>query len=632
MGLLQKACETYDCFAHLAGVAVDGSETLAPISHILTAAQIEITLDRDGTFVAARAVDKSEPKIVIPVTEDSAGRTSAPCPHPLCDQLCYLAKYDEEKHSLYVQQLADWINSPYSHPKLKPILHYVEGGKIISDLSAAGAITCNAGGEPKNAKALVRWVVNGLGLDSSGPCWTDQALFQSFIRYYASKQQMDDQALCMVSGTMDVPARQHPKGIIPINGNAKLISANDTTNFTYRGRFTEDWQAATVGYAASQKAHNALRWIVANQGVRVSLPGDTPAVVEEDEKTYSAYGGRTFLCWNPQGGEIPSVTGALGRRNRRNQMRSAEPTAYREQLWKTLQGWKSELPEQAGVVIAAFDAATTGRLALTYYNELQASDFLERIYHWDRTCCWENGRYGVQPPLLYQIVNCAFGQPRDGKLVTDDRILRQQMQRLIACRIDQMPFPFDMERRIVQRASNLYIYDISYREQLLFCACAVIQKYHYDHDQEKERWNMETDLGIKDRSFQFGRLLAVLERTEQQYYWKTSSGKENGQDKNGRKTNAIRMMAVYCQRPWSTYEVINKKLRLAYLPRLHPGQRGQYAKLTDEIVGILSEMDWEQRNDPLEDTYLLGYHLQRKSMQNRTGNDKLNLEEEQEDE
>lgn len=56
MGLLQKACETYDCHARYAGSQREGNETLAPVSHIITSAQIEITLDQDGNFVEARAV------------------------------------------------------------------------------------------------------------------------------------------------------------------------------------------------------------------------------------------------------------------------------------------------------------------------------------------------------------------------------------------------------------------------------------------------------------------------------------------------------------------------------------------------------------------------------------------------
>ena len=91
MGLLQRAIETYDANTALIGVYRDGHEPLAPIGHILTSANIEITLNAQGKFLAARKVDKKEPKILIPVTEESSGRTSGLAAHPLCDQLKYVA-------------------------------------------------------------------------------------------------------------------------------------------------------------------------------------------------------------------------------------------------------------------------------------------------------------------------------------------------------------------------------------------------------------------------------------------------------------------------------------------------------------------------------------------------------------
>lgn len=80
MGLLQKACETYDCHIRLVGLPQAGEkkETLAPVSHILTSAQIEITLNQDGKFRSAKAIDKKEPKIVIPVTEDRRAQRDKP--------------------------------------------------------------------------------------------------------------------------------------------------------------------------------------------------------------------------------------------------------------------------------------------------------------------------------------------------------------------------------------------------------------------------------------------------------------------------------------------------------------------------------------------------------------------------
>ena len=579
MGLLQKACETYDAHQAFAGVPRAEHQTLVPVSHMITNGNLEITVDQDGAFVAARAVEKSEPKIIIPVTEDSGGRTSAPCAHPLCDQLSYVAPYDEKKHLLYVAQLTAWAESDHSHPMLKPILTYVKSGTILNDLVRADLITVDEKGIPEKEKLMVCWRVVGLGL-SKEACWLNPELFRAFIHWCSAQQENREPALCMISGDITTPAKQHPKGIIPINGNAKLISANDSAGFTFRGRFTDEEQAATIGYLASQKAHNALRWIAAEQG--------------------AVFGGRTFLCWNPQGKPVPQVTAAL---RKKDAPKAIKPTDYRRQLELTLAGYKSELPEDKdGVVIAAFDAATTGRLSLTYYNELTGSDFLLRLHDWDKTCCWWNGPFGVQSPGLYQIVACAFGTQRDEKLAVDDRVLKQQIQRLVSCRVDRAMFPHDIEQAVVQKASNLQIYESSTRAQLLFVACAAVRKYRYD--KYKEDWDMSLEPEKQDRSYQYGRLLAVLEKSERDTY----SSEES------REPNAIRIQPVFSQRPQYASRILWEQVKKAYLPRLSPASRAFYDRLMGEIVEQLSRFPEAELNRPLADTYLLGYYLQRNEL------------------
>ncbi len=576
MGLLQKAVETYDAMAHLIGRTIEGQEPLAPVSHIMTRAQIEITLNQDGNFLSARAVDKGEPKIIIPVTEESAGRTSAAAehPHPLCDYLRYLLPYNTTEYECYVEQLSDWAGSAFSLPKLRAILRYVQSGTILKDLSDADLIKLKPDGKPEDEKLMVCWTVNGLGEGHNGPCWEDRELMRSFSDYINSKQADAASALCMISGELEAPAAQHPKGIVPVNGNAKLISANDSGGFTYRGRFSEDWQAATVSYTASQKAHCALRWLVANQGV--------------------SFGGRTFLCWNPRGCPVPKPSQSM---MRGKVQRAADPTQYRQQLLDALSGWKDNLPEQEGVVVAAFDAATTGRLAVTYYNELRSSDFLQRLYDWDETCCWENGPFGIQSPSLFQIAGYAFGTLRNGKVETDDRILGQQMQRLVACRIDRAHFPFDIQRALVEKASQLLLYEGDDRHRLLFTACAVTRKYHIDHF--KEEWDMGLDKDNTNRSYLFGRLLAIADAVESSTYT----------DEDRRETNAMRMQKAFTLRPMSTWRMLEEKLK-PYYRQLSPGLRVYYQKITQEITDNLSPSD-DSINQKLEDIYLLGYYHQR---------------------
>ncbi len=610
MGLFQKAVETYDAHRDYVGREIEGHQVLVPVSHILARPEIEITLERDGSFSSARLWDKSENKIFIPATERSAGRTGIkPFPHPLCDYVSFLAPYDKNKHTSYVNQLTAWTESPHSHPMLAPILAYVKGGTILSDLAAAGILTLDAGGKPAREKALVCWRVHGIGTPRDG-CWQQPSLAQAFQDWYASLQPEDGDSLCMITGAHVAPAKQHPKGIIPINGNAKLISANDQSGFTFRGRFTEDSQAATVSYIASQKAHNALRWVAAEQGARV------------------VFGGRTFLCWNPQGVRVCHAAGPFGSPD----SVTTRPSSYRAELKKTLEGYRSQLPEGSGVVVAAFDAATTGRLSLTYYNELDGSDYLQRLYHWDNTCCWFGKGGQVYSPPLWQIVNCAFGTQMTVKgqtrLKTDDRIMGQLMQRLISCRVDRAHMPLDVMKALFHRASTPQAWESSVWQVILSTACAVIQKYRYDV--YKEECEMSVNPEHLDRSYQFGRLLAVLEAAERATYARDET----------REPNAIRLMTMYCRLPMKTAVQIDQQLHQAYFPRLarnNPGLEQWYKNLIGEIFSQIQTLAEEQRgsksleqmlNQPLGETYLLGYYLMRKELRSKKNNNEMQDEEE----
>ena len=612
MGLMQAAVDTYDTLEkRYAGKIVENQAALAPISHILTNAQIEITLDEKGKYIGGTLVDKSEPKIIIPVTEESSGRTSSPCAHPLCDQLGYLAGYNEEKYKLYVDQLTEWTESEHSHPLLAPVLNYIQGKTILQDLSRSGVITLNQDGKPTDEKMMVRWRVNfpGERIES----WRNQDLFHSFIAYYCDKKTTGAKAVCMISGEEKPIALQHPKGVIAIDGNAKLISANDSSGFTYRGRFLDDGQALTISYEMSQKAHNALRWLVADQGVLTLYSGTNRRREipdgDQGQKIQIFYGGRTFLCWNPNGKRVLHSTLPLLNFS----APLVEKTDYQQELKQTLAGFKTLLPDTEKVVIAAFDAATTGRLAVTYYNELSGSDYLQRLYDWDSTCCWYRGKQDMRTPFLIQIVNNAFGTQRveKGKAImkADDRVVCQQMQRLIACRVDSKQVPVDIVKALVNKSSSPQAYDEKVWRNIIFTACAVLNKHYMDKYRiQKGQNDMGWTLDENDRSFQFGRLIASMEKAEQDYYYQSG---ESGGEKKTRMTTAIKALSSFRQRPFSTYARVYEHLLHAYIPRLNQPARVRFEKLKGEIMGIIAEFPKKDIDMPLDDIYLLGYDLQR---------------------
>lgn len=586
MGLLQKALETYDAMERLAGIYEEGKEPLAPIGHIVTKAQIEVTIDADGQFISARAADKDR-KIIIPVTEESSGRTSSPAAHPLCEQLGYLMGQDEVKLSLYKQGLERWVQSEYRHPKAAAVLCYICKGTLREDLTAAGLST-------DKEKDMVCWRVVGYGTEDRTAVWEDVSLMQAYTAWYLSQQKGKKQ-LCMLTGKESFITWQHLKGAFSLNGNAKIISANDSANFTYRGRFAEPEEAASVSYLASQKAHNALKWLISTQA--------------------TIQGNRAFVAWNPQGKYIPKPTLPLFAFT---EDAAPMPTyrSYQADLRKKLEGYRAELEVSDQVVIAAFDAATTGRLAITYSNELLGSDFLDRLAYWEETCCWVYNAHSISCPSLSSIIAFAFGAPRGTPEVVkaDDAIIAGNMQRLLSCRIDQAAFPLDIMKAIVTRAGNMQVYSDANRRKLLYTACAIIRKYHIDH--KKEEFDLALESERKDRSYQWGRLLAVMEKIERDTYDKSEN----------RETNAIRLQAVFVQRPGYAARIIMDQLKTAYYPRLPVGSRIYYDRLIGEIMEQLSQFDVADYNKPLTETYLPGYYLQKNAFYTK----KVNEETEEE--
>ena len=597
MGLLQWAYETYEHNVHLAGMAVEGKrEPLTPISHLIQNAHIEVTLRADGTFLDAIPVPKADCRTIIPVTEDSASRAGMFLPpHPLCDQLPYLCAWDLDKHAQYLAQLSSWANSPDTHSKVQAILSYISKGTILNDLERAKLLTLAENGLPTPGKiegtalekCLVRWRIFSDD-DSPSACWEDPQLFECFQRWYM-KNSSAKQDLCLLTGEYVPIGTKHPKGMISTSSGAKLISSNDSSGFTYRGHFSNAEEAGSIGYIASQKAHSALRWIAANDGVTL--------------------GGRTFLTWNPAGAEIPSP-GFLGFAP----SAVSDPVSYHRALRDDLTGWQQNLSNVAEdtVVIAALDAATTGRLSVTYCSVLKGSDFLARLNRWYESCAWFFG-FGdtsqIRSPSIKHIINCAFGREQQGYIQADTQLLREHSQRLLRCVVDGQPIPIDILRALVNRASTPLAYKKENRAYLLSTTCAVIRKYHNDVAQ-REELTMDLDHNI-DRSFLYGRLLAIFEHVERSTY----SSDEN------REPNAIRMQAVFCQRPLYARGILEKRL-IPYFQRLSPGLRKYFKDLIGTItVDLYDHYNTTELSAPLTELYLMGYYVQRNSMfRSRTNN------------
>lgn len=601
MGLFQNLCRTYDTMMPGMDFSDKDHVPMAPVGHFVKWADVCIVLDATtgcmaDAFVRQKEAKKkkdgtvliqADKKIVMPVTEASLGRSSSAeqCPHPLCDYVHYMIPGNTVAYESYIGQLSKWAKSKWGDRKLDAVLAYVQKGTIVQDLASRGVLEVRDDGSPKNEKVTICWDIIGLD-DQSGPCHEDVGLMEKYAAWYIDEMTvLRGEGLCMVTGKECLLADQHPKGVVPWYGNAKIIASKGGSKnvFTFRGRFLEDYEVLTVGYEASQKAHNTLAWLVSNQGVTV--------------------GDRLFVSWNPEGAELPKVTGCMMLMHDQGQV---VPTEYRKQLKDSLNAWRKDMPDGAGVVFAVLDAATVGCLAVAYYNEMPGIEYLERFEYWEEYCCYDGFA-----PTLGSLAQYACGVPSDGDYKITDGMKGMQravMQRLVQCRLDNAPFPADVHGSLVQHASNLMMCaskgakGAGPRQKLLRAACSAISKYR--KDVKGEDWTMGLDRECRDRSYLYGRLLAVAERVERSTYRRDET----------REPMAMRFQMAMGQRPASTWRMISDSLA-PYFSKLKPGSREFYRNEIAEIQGLMEvEENVAARNARLDDLYVLGYGHERAAL------------------
>lgn len=637
MSWIQKLYETYNNCQSMVGIDTNDKDVpLLPICHSTQMAQIEIAIDKDGNFRRARVIPKDEARTIIPCTEASSGRAgSKPECHPLCDKLQYVAgdfvkyggvvtsgfaKSPEMPHQNFVKALTKWCDSEYSHPKAIAILKYVKTGHVVEDLVAHQVLIAGDDGKllptwekkkgetvPKifellasQEDAFVRWEVE-IPEESETKVWKDKTLWEKWFRYYSGTK--EGKSLCYVTGETEFTADQHPAKVRNDGDKAKLISSNDSSGFTFRGRFLTAEQAATVGFETTQKAHFVLRWLISRQGYR---KGDLAIVAwavtgaQIPKPTDDAV---SMLAGDMQAGELSADT--------------AQDLAIR--LKKKIAGYRQEIGPTTDIVVMGLDSATPGRMAIAYYREFTGFDFLQRLDDWHESCAWlhryrsievpdKNGKIKkkyisfIGAPAPNDIAEAAYGSR------LDDKLRAATISRLLSCIVDGQPIPRDLVELVIRRACNRvgirnpddkrYFGDDEYTwNKTLTIACALFRKYN-----RKENYSMALDPNRKTRDYLYGRLLALAESLEE---WALNKAGED------RPTNAARLMQRFAERPYSTWRTIELALT-PYKARLG-GKSKKRQRMIDDVIASFSPEDFIS-DKRLSGEFLLGYHSQREDL------------------
>jgi CRISPR-associated protein Csd1 len=623
MGWLQKLIETYDLCA---GATQFETNPLPSISHTPQQTHIEIIIDEFGVFRRAHIVEKEE--ALVPATEESAGRVGTkPPPHPFCDKIQYVAAdypaYGGTKpsfHAEYLEQLTAWCESPFTHRKAQAVLNYVRRGTVVNDLikqqllylgNDGILLTKWPAGGPKpdifrllpagnadQGNAFIRWqveipgdlasavtyrrVVNGKAQMVAG----DPDLQSAWVRFNASR--MQQKGLCMASGEAGVAlAASHPKRLRHPGDGTKLISANDKSGFTFRGRFTDASgdQACTIGYEASQKAHLALRWLIGRQAYR--------------------NGDQVVVSWSAGGQDIPDPLAdpftlfGISEASTETAYEGDAGQAYALALKLKIAGYRSCLPPLASIIVMALDSATPGRLSIAFYREFGGGEFLGRIEAWHTQFAWHQNfgkdRKFIGAPAPRDIAEAAYGPG------VDDRLRKACVERLLPCVVDGQPIPRDLVDQTYRRATRRMGLAVWEWERTLGVACALFRGYQHQLKQGNFAMALEPDRNSRD--YLFGRLLSYADHIEQRAL--RLAGEQ-------RDTNAAKLMQRFADHPSSTWRQINGQLGPSR-SRLRSRSPGYLYLLEQQLDQIFEQFQGDDfTNDrKLTAEFLLGYHCQR---------------------
>lgn len=719
MSWIQKLCETYECCSDLDD-RLDARPW--PLSHFVKQAHVEVVLDGEGNFRKGRIrkLEWNESPTLIPATERSAGRTAGIAPHPLCEEIGYMASdlpeqsdlkhirnyllslssfcdavspesttkshlklreicqgymqwlgmldtdfavadageadtfNDEEeetpkigdlekmltglnengqipnelqcvpdyfnkqnlrfakKHTEYFRLLEAWCSSEFQHPKALAVLGYLKKGTLWSDLDCENifplSISNRSGQKTKldNDKVFIRWRIESLDEPCSGT-WDDKMLMDAWAGFDAQQNSLS--GFCMATGRQTRLAQNHSRFLRWPGDGAKIISANDFNGFTFKGRFTDDKadyekQVCSVGFEVSQKAHNALRWLIARQGSR---NGDLVVVswAVAGKPAPDPFHSTIDLFETAPVEEIANAS-------------SDTAQSFALRLKRAIAGYRTRLDPDDDIVVMGIDSATPGRMGITFYRELKGSDFLARVEAWHSQCAWPQdvgkGRKFVGAPASRDIAESAYGRWDDlqRRIIIDEKLLKSAVERLLPCIIDGQSIPRDLVESVCRRATNRIGFkksEAGYEDQWEKClgiACALFKKYHNERG-----YHMELESDRMTRDYLYGRLLALADNIEGYALRLTDEGKK-------RDTTATRLMQRFATRPFSTWANIELAL-IPYMTRLKAGSDksagflAKRKKLLDEVMTSLDKIAERTSDAPLTGEFLLGFHTQRQN-------------------
>ena len=682
MSWMQKLYRTYE---YVQEQGLDDEDLALPF-HMSKAVHLKVILNDKAELVGAERFDVKK-QVPIQVTEKSSKRAgSTIASYALHDSLQYIAKTagnyltieylskvaekdngkkwkeflagtDEDKQKFadtekakykdcfefYEKQLSGWTEFG-NLKEINIVLQYIQKGSLIEDLLEKQIFSFKdnilSAGKDDPFSLTIVWAVE-ISNDPHSDLWSKNSIKKQWIKYQESLsgEESEQPELCYITGKRDYAAKAYPK----IEGNAKLVSANDTSGFTFLGRFLSDKQAVALGRDVSQKAFNMLKWLIKRQGIR--------------------NGDQVTVAWAISGKPVPSpmkdisseidwdnldISAVENPDEFSSQASSEQPSldwsvnigrAAAQIIKKKLHGYQAELKAHEQISLIMLDSATPGRMALTYYQEFLPANYFANLDAWIDDFSWYQ-RYSIEvpngkkndkrtqwcfvPPSPYSIADTVYGKS------LSDTLKKQLYARLLPVIAGgtSVPIPEDFVQKSFQAACNPNGCENWEWQRNIGVACALYKGWRARHHDLSQRrtYPMSLDTQNRSRDYIFGRLLAIAEHLE-----RTALRIAN----ETRATNAENYMQRFVMRPLHTWEQLETNLK-PYKDRLrkdYPVRISEKFVLTspigflnnreneiNQLICVLDDLKQEgcDLDKPLEPEFLLGYHSQKMAYRNKS--------------
>lgn len=566
---------------------------------------IELLLSKESDLLEAHLLPEGE-TIQFPVTEDSVARSSGVAPHPLVDSASYVIQDEGKRSAAYMEQMENWL--AYDDNDFVRIIHdfLIQPGILDAvKQKVKDSEEDEAEKQKKNAAAIDFEKVfftfsienyDGLKNISVSENSDLQARYKVYVEYQNANDPSKEKITCNLSGKSDYLCIKHQ----PLMGTARLVSQITANDENWRGRFTMADQNIKLGMETSQKIHLMAKYLLSGEETRRWLGEQANMVSWFSDDLSNA------VAFDPsKSAEMPA--GIFEKLLAEQKGKSDAPAIadeMTENIVKSFTNGKRLFSDDATYYIAIFDKISNGRVATKYFRTLSVSRLKENLVAWQEKYHWrgysKENRDKVFTPSPRRLVLAACGVERDGFLeISKKDFLKNQYQNILTALVEGRSIPENFEKALTVNIRHRQNYDNTWME-VKFCALAVLKDKGGFKDAMLNRENT-------DRSYLFGRLLALFERMEASTFG----------EKEERSTNAEKMWTSYTNHP-ATMMMRLRNLLKPYERKMATSEqnRGLYFKLSRDISEVTNmlhdnyDMDSAEVNRPLDYGFIFGYEAQ----------------------